>query len=684
MRFLPVFLLSLSVVIPVACSESATDASVARATEQGSSPQVAAPTEPGPAPASEGPERDEAGAGPPPDEPSAQAQRSGAPPTRLSDHRLAYLERAADEMRRLERAIGEIGQTRTGSGALAAAALAAHGRDPWKDPAAAWTRRALELCEGEWHKLDCELVMMNLQRIVLQFPEGLPEPLLGRARQAASQPAPPPEPSLIRDPWSFRRTENQQIGLTARALGAHAVAGTGASPAGRAWSRYAEAFLRAHDRDGWYEGDSPGYMATSITALLHLADHAPDPRVRDLAARQLHLLFVQWAENQVEGTPAGPRSRTYVHWAQGVRNTPWRAWAWYAAGLGDPGKIPLGDWPEIATAGYDFPEPIVTLLRSARDDGPYEIHGRREIDMAHRRDLRTATYSWVTPDYVLSAAQGVDGRALGVSGGQEIQVTLFAEGPEFAPLYLWSRTQETRRQRWRSRAGQEKGVARRNLAAAWMGTPAEPGHAWLSAPWSRPEPVGDGVLVSRYGDTFVALVTAGGWEVAPAGKRFPGYYAGQAFAGSWVAVPRDQPAAMGLEVARASELTGEEGPWAAWKDWASLLEMEVAPAGGGSGRTQRGEEARRPPGAGGGQDPGRPAVPRDPVLTFRSSSGTELVFRPGISASVDGRPMEPGAWPLHRSPHLERQPTGAWQFRGAGEAYRFPPLDPEPGSAESE
>ncbi len=622
--------------------------------------------------------------------PAAPADRPAAPapppggPAELSPWRLSYLETSARQARRLERAIKTLGESRLGSAALAASALAASGRDDWRPQAAGWARQALERCGGRWHKLDCEVGMLSLQRIVLQFPEALPEPLLGQLRAAASEVAPPPGPDLIRDPWSFRRTENQQMAVIARSLVAHRVAGSGDSAAARAWAAHARAFLRAHDRQGWYEGESNGYMATSITALLLLRDHAPDPDVRGLAQRQLHLLFTAWAENQVGGTPAGPRSRTYTHWAQGTRNTPWLAWAYYATGGGDAGDGPvvgsdrnLGDWPDVATAGYALPAPLVELLRSAREGRPYEIRTAKTIDMAHRKDLAGATYSWVTPDYVLGTAPAVEGMALSVSGGQEIQVTLFPEAASFSPLYLWSRVRAGRDsgQRWRSRAGQEQAVGWRHLALARMGTPAEPGHAWLASPWSRPEPAGTAdapsadVLVSRSGDTWVALVTAGGWELAPAPAKFPEHYAGKAFAGSWVAVPKRQPAVIAVQVGRA----GEEGSWPAWKEKAAGLSVAVAEGGEGAAEGRR---RGRPPAIVFRATPAGPAP-----AGAADAPGHRLTFRPGVSAQIDGEAITPSRWPLHRSPHLVRGEDGGWGFSAAGAHYRFPPLPEEAAPA---
>lgn len=494
--------------------------------------------------------------------------------------------------------------------------------------------------------MQCERGALPLQRLVLQLPGVLPEELGGRLRGELAAPVPPPE--APGEPWAFQQTENQRLLSTARALGAHAVGGTADSPGARAWSAHAEALLAARDESGWYEEESAGYLGLSVESLVHLHDFAPAPRVRQLAGRQLHLLFARWAERQVGGMPAGARTRTYVQWALGDRNLPWPAWAWLFAGVGDAESIQFGDWPELALSAYRLPAPLVRLLADRPSFGTYEVRQRRSIDPGRRKAVDAAIYTWATPDYVLSSAMAVDGLSLSVSGGEEVPVVLLPEGEGFAPLYLWSRFGPPRGQRWRNRSAQEQSAAHRDVALARLGTAAEPGHAYLAPGWQDVEVLGD-TLVARHGGTWVALTADGGWEVAPAQQRFAAFYGkDRRFAEARVAVPKRQPAAVALEVGRAAgdgSRAAGEGGFAAWKEGAAGLALEVRRAEGG--------------------EPTR--------LAYRARDGRRLVFLPGRSLTVDGEAVDARSWPRHASPFLAGE-GAAWRFALDGFEHRFAPL----------
>jgi hypothetical protein len=165
-------------------------------------------------------------------------------------------------------------------------------------------------------------------------------------------------------------------------------------------------------------------------------------------------------------------------------------------------------------------------------------------------------------------------------------------------------------------------VASRNLVVARLDSPGQGlGHAYLAPPWSQPEVLGD-LVVSRCGDTYVALVTAGGWDVGSATTRFPDYYGPsdkprRGLAGSWVAVPRKQPASVGLQVGRRAE----DGDFAAWK-------KKVAAA--------------------------RLTLGADGEIHFAAGGGGGIDFLPGRKAKVLGKALEPAAYPHLSAPWLSR------------------------------
>jgi hypothetical protein len=556
----------------------------------------------------------------------------------LSDRETRYLEMELAQVRRLEGNFDWIGRQPMAVGALAAAALATEGHPDaaaLRADASRWVDGVLKAC-AKWHTNECARSQLPLQRLVLQYPAALPSAQLTRLREAVSNAAPPPAAGQIRDPWSFGDTENQRMISMARSLVAQTVAGTPNSPASRAWGDFAAAFLQAHDRDGWYEAESPGYLALSVTGLLQLADHAPQPAVREQARRQLDVLFAAWAQEQVGGYPAGPKSRTSAVWALSRRSSPWQAWAWLIAGVGEPTQINFMDRPELAVSGYQIPEGVVRLLAERRKQAPYEIRERRRIVPAKRRSVDAALYSYATPDYILGVSQSVGDLALRVSGGQEIVATLYCESPEFAPLYLWSRTKTPRGNVAEELNTLDQAVASRGLVLARLDTPdAGLGHAFLSKPWSKPEVAGD-VAVSRCGDAYVALVTEGGWEVAPAVDRFPDYY-GQGkqrrrdLAGSWVAVPRVQPASVALAAGRRTE----DGDFAAWTKKMAKARLRVV----------EGE------------------------IRFTADDGARFEFRPGRGAALAGKAIEAPEYPLHASPYLNSSSPGRWSF--GFEKFRF-------------
>src|SRR5215210_4541351 len=192
---------------------------------------------------------------------AAAPAKPSSPPQpwkKLSERETRYLERGLVQIRRMKGNFDWIGAQPLASGALAAAALAAEGRPDaasLRQEAARWTEDVLNGCP-KWHTNACARSQLPLQRLVLQYPGALPPEILTRLRETLARTgAQPPGEALINFLKDTGTTENQRMISMSRSLVAQVVAGTPDSPAAKAWGAFAEGFLRAHERDGWYEAE---------------------------------------------------------------------------------------------------------------------------------------------------------------------------------------------------------------------------------------------------------------------------------------------------------------------------------------------------------------------------------------------------------------------------------------------
>jgi len=135
--------------------------------------------------------------------------------------------------------------------------------------------------------------------------------------------------------------------------------------------------------------------------------------------------------------------------------------------------------------------------------------------------------------------------------------------------------------------------------------------------------------------SLVAQMVAG----TPDSEDAVGYYGPadkprRGLAGSWVVVPRKQPASVGLQVGRQAE----DGDFAAWK-------KKVAAA--------------------------RLTLGEDGEIHFKAGGGGGLDFLPGRRASVSGKALEPAAYPRLSAPFLSSPAPGGWSFSFGESRFKF-------------
>ena len=314
------------------------------------------------------------------------------------------------------------------------------------------------------------------------------------------------------------------------------------------------------------------------------------------------------------------------------------------------------DRPELPVSRYRIPEGVVRLLTDRRKQPPYEIRERRQ----DRRPPSAATLtprSTATPRRTTSWAPRSRWAAWPCASpaARRSWRRSTPRAREFAPLYLWSRT----------RTPKSDDAERAQHARPGGGEPQPgarpPGHARAPAsatpicrlPGRSPEVMGD-VLVSRCGDAYVALVTAGRLGGGAGDREVPRL------------LQRRQRAGAG------------NSPAPGWRCRAA----QPASVGAGGGPPRRGRRFR------GLEEEGRRGAPRggrgrrDPLHGQRRRARRLPARPPGQRSPA--RPLEAAAYPRMAAPFLSSPSPGRWSFTFEKFLFRFEPVESSAAAARSD
>ena len=468
---------------------------------------------------------------------------------------LQYLEMGLGQLQRLERRIKRLGEDRQGAGALAAAALAAAGRPHRAGRRPLGDARARRL-RRRW--------------------QTLPVPARRRSRCSGSS-------SSI--PRRCRRRCSAGCAREAVAAAAAARAGGGPRPLGA--SRTPRTSAMVHDRAqpggpdagrharlaggarlggvrrGLPRRPRPARAGTRPRARATWRSRSPSCCTSPTTRRSRRCASwrrgsstcssPRWAQEQVGGFPAGAKSRTYVPLgAQPPQHRLARLGLARRRARRSAEGINFMDWPELPVSRYAAPGGRSReLLAERRRQPPYEIKERRRIDLGERMDLDAALYSYATPDYILGTAQAVGGLAparLGRPGDRRRR--LYAESAAVRAALPLEPHATTRRQgplaeletrgpgAWGTRTSVARPARRPGRGSA---TPTS------RRRWSQPERA----RATAWSSSRAAATPTWPWSPRAAGRwrrrssASPATTAGKQapdLAGSWVAVPRAQPA----------------------------------------------------------------------------------------------------------------------------------------------
>ena len=170
-----------------------------------------------------------------------------------------------------------------------------------------------------------------------------------------------------------------------------------------------EWFMERAKKGPFIEVNSPGYMLYSLGYLQSLYDLCQDQPLRDQAGRFFHMVWADWAQDQIAGIRGGARTR-------GLRGrSGYDSMTQFAKFLlGGPGDACHGFY-HILLSDYRLPKIIWELALDRESLGDFAYISRRPGEeenvwprpLGNERTLlcdtesRFVRYSWVTPDYVL-------------------------------------------------------------------------------------------------------------------------------------------------------------------------------------------------------------------------------------------------------------------------------------------
>ncbi len=211
------------------------------------------------------------------------------------------------------------------------------------------------------------------------------------------------------------------------------------------WSAYFRAFCEERARKGLFvEVASPTYQKYHLQCLINLRDLSPDVEVRGLVENLLHLLWADWAQDQLGALRGGGKSRSYPgkYSKNGALDGMTQAAGLY---FEFPGTDDVGGLPTLLMATSDYhPPDIVRKIALSRPVSAYTSISRRPGSGLVTRDPRgygrqsdvdpnksTLRVVRVTPNYVFGTTMfDPQSPHVGVSAQNRWSGVVFPTGPD--------------------------------------------------------------------------------------------------------------------------------------------------------------------------------------------------------------------------------------------------------------
>ncbi|QTL02256.1 hypothetical protein J5J86_15800 [Aquabacter sp. L1I39] len=179
-----------------------------------------------------------------------------------------------------------------------------------------------------------------------------------------------------------------------------------------AWSKYLKIYIKSRARNGvLIEYFSPTYAQYTLSPFYNYFDFADDSDLRRLSQNFLDLWWATWAQEQIDGTHGGSKTRAYPSVL--ANGSPMRLAAFMYFGFRTEIKLAPGQTPAI-TSAYRPPTVVADIAIDKKGRGTYEVRTRApghqyvpfynnwyDIDPDAHDIVRIA---YVTPSFIMGSA----------------------------------------------------------------------------------------------------------------------------------------------------------------------------------------------------------------------------------------------------------------------------------------
>lgn len=300
---------------------------------------------------------------------------------------------------------------------------------------------------------------------------------------------------------------------------------TGTEHAAHAREQASE-WIRRKLTGGFSEFDSNAYLAIDALALVSLVDHARDPELRMAAEALLDKTLLTLASNSWRGVHGAAHGRSYTTTLRSSRFEETAPIMWLLWGTGSLNAAVLPATLLATSTTYELPPLVRAVANQAEQvwDGRQVYRGRLRgdhdlLDRHYESDLRIHR----TPEVMLASVQdyraglpGLQEHVWGVTLGPETQ--LFATHPA-----AFQHGSTARPNAWAGHRVLPRARQHRDVLLALHRIPEDDlvdrTHVWFPVDHLDEHQASGCWLVGRVAEGYVALATAGGFEMVTTGPN---------------------------------------------------------------------------------------------------------------------------------------------------------------------